>query len=56
MVEKSKQIWIEEGDANTRFFHLATIIQRRYNSIDNLLFSGNSCKSDSEGIGQEFDQ
>lgn len=54
--EKSKQRWIEEGDANTHFFHLATIIQCRYNSIDNLHSSDSSWKSDWNGIDTKFCQ
>lgn len=39
--EKSKQRWMEKGDANTRFFHLSTVTQRRYNFIHHLLGDAN---------------
>lgn len=31
--EKAKEKWIEDGDRNTKFFHLATVIRRRFNHI-----------------------
>ena len=32
--QKSRELWLELGDKNSKFFHLSTIIQRRNNSID----------------------
>lgn len=39
--DKAKSRWIAEGDANTRFFHITTVIHRRYNSIKRILASNN---------------
>lgn len=39
--EKAKARWIEEGDANTHFFHVTTLIHRRHNHIDHLLTAEN---------------
>lgn len=44
--EKAKTKWLEEGDANTRFFHLSTIIHRRKNYIPYILDCHNSKVTD----------
>ena len=38
--QKSRAIWIREGDRNTKFFHRTTNSHRRFNTIDNLLVEG----------------
>jgi hypothetical protein len=54
--EKSKAAWMEESDANTHFFHLSTIIHRRYNTIDSILMLDNCWETDWFSIGNNFDQ
>lgn len=34
--QKSREKWIQEGDRNTKFFHLTTMVRRRKNKIDGL--------------------
>lgn len=53
--DKVKTRWIEEGDANTRFFHLTTVIHRKRNSITQILNSENQWLSSRREIGQEFE-
>lgn len=53
--DKAKARWIEEGDANTNYFHLSTVIHMRYNSINKILNSYSNWISDKEGIGKEFE-
>lgn len=31
--QKSREMWLKNGYANTKFFHLSTIIRRKHNSI-----------------------
>lgn len=52
--DKVKSNWLEEGDANTRFFHLSIILKRRYNNIDCLLLALNRWIRNWHDIGQEF--
>lgn len=35
-LQKSRNTWLKEGDKNTKFFHLSTIIRRRRNKIEGL--------------------
>ncbi|PRQ51592.1 putative transcription factor interactor and regulator CCHC(Zn) family [Rosa chinensis] len=35
--QKSRVKWLQEGDKNTKFFHLSTMIRRRRNKIEGLL-------------------
>lgn len=55
--QKSREKWIQEGDRNTKFFHLTTLVRRRRNKIDGL-FDAHGSWSDShvvmKGIAKDF--
>ncbi|BBN67603.1 Polynucleotidyl transferase, ribonuclease H-like superfamily protein [Prunus dulcis] len=35
-LQKSRNTWLKEGDRNTKFFHMSTIIRRRKNKLEGL--------------------
>ncbi|XP_062006018.1 uncharacterized protein LOC133723218 [Rosa rugosa] len=41
--QKSRDKWLCEGDRNTKFFHLTTMIRRRRNKIDGLFDANGIC-------------
>lgn len=54
--DKAKARWTEDGDANTHYFHLTTIVHRNHNSIQRILTDRSIWISTREQIGQAFVQ
>ena len=52
--QKSREIWIREGDRNTRFFHLSTLIRRMRNYIQEIKLEDDSWINDREDIQKYF--
>lgn len=52
--ETSKETWLEEGDQNSNFVHLSTIIKRNINRMDLILNRDQEVVTDFEGIGSIF--
>ena len=49
--QKSREAWLKDGDANTRFFHTATIIRRKRNYIGMLKGDDGRCLVSRRNIG-----
>lgn len=52
--QKSREKWLQEGDANSRFFHLSTIIHARSNRISSIKNLNNSTVFEWDKIGSCF--
>ncbi|XP_061993650.1 uncharacterized protein LOC133711562 [Rosa rugosa] len=48
--QKSRDKWLLDGDRNTRFFHLTTLIRRKKNKIEGLFDSHGAWFTDSESM------
>lgn len=49
--QKSKELWLKEGDKNTKFFHSSTINRRKNNCIDKLKSNSGYWMDSREEIG-----
>ena len=52
--QKSRELWVKEGDRNTRYFHLSTIIRRRRNFISEIKLDDGSWINSREEIHNYF--
>ena len=52
--QMSRELWVKEGDRNSRFFHLSTIIRRRRNCILEIKLEDGSWIRDREEIQNYF--
>ena len=48
--QKSRDNWIQNGDRNTKFFHLTTLVKRRRNKIEGLFDSNGSWNTDASSM------
>ena len=51
--QKSRETWLREGDRNSKYFHLSTVIRRRCNSID-VKFDAGGWITDKKSIKEHF--
>lgn len=52
--EKSKEKWMEDGDQNSKYFHVVTVIRRRYNHIHSIQNGDQPTATSFAQIGQLF--
>lgn len=52
--QKSRECWLKEGDRNSKFFHLSTIIRRTRNNIDAMKNDAGPWILNTKEIGQHF--
>ncbi|KAK2649578.1 hypothetical protein Ddye_017067 [Dipteronia dyeriana] len=45
-LQKSRNIWLKQGDRNTKFFHLSTMVRKRHNKLEGLKGEDGIWKSD----------
>jgi hypothetical protein len=43
--QKSRALWLKEGDKNTNFFHRMTNSHRKFNHVDSLNINGATSKN-----------
>lgn len=52
--QRSKELWLKQGDKNTKFFHLSIIIRRRKNAINAIRNDANTWLTNPDEIGEFF--
>ncbi|WKA06987.1 hypothetical protein VitviT2T_024859 [Vitis vinifera] len=55
--QKSREVWLKEGDRNTGYFHKMANAHRRWNNVDRIRINGAWCIEENEireGIGNAF--
>ena len=50
--QKSRTLWLKEGDNNTKFFHKMVNLHRRYNYMDKVVVDG--VVYEEEGSGRKW--
>ena len=54
--QKSRELWTKEGDRNTRFFHLSTLVRRRRNRINEIKLEDGTWINTREEIQNYFNE
>ena len=49
-LQKSRNSWLKEGDRNTKFFHISTMIRRRRNKLEGLKGDDGVWRGDKESM------
>ena len=52
--QKSRELWLKEGDRNSKFFHLFTLSRRRSNRINEITLEDGSWLYGRDSIGDYF--
>ncbi|PKI61172.1 hypothetical protein CRG98_018403 [Punica granatum] len=52
--QKLRELWLKDGDRNSKFFHLSTVIRRRSNHIAAIKDDNGEWIQDHDGIGNYF--
>ncbi|XP_026384273.1 uncharacterized protein LOC113279836 [Papaver somniferum] len=52
--DKSREVWLIEGDKNTPYFHRVTLFRRKRNAISWIKDSSNAILTDRDNIGNSF--
>ncbi|XP_026410850.1 uncharacterized protein LOC113306079 [Papaver somniferum] len=52
--DKSREVWLLEGDRNTSYFHRVTLFKRKRNAISWIKDSSNTILTDRDSIGNSF--
>ncbi|XP_026410911.1 uncharacterized protein LOC113306154 [Papaver somniferum] len=52
--DKSREVWLIEGDRNTPYFHRVTLFRRKRNAISWIKDSSNAILTDRDSIGNSF--
>ena len=53
--QKSRELWLKEGDRNLRFFHLSTLVWRRRNRIEEIKLEDESWINNRSDIQSYFE-
>ena len=56
MKQKSRELWLKEGDRNSKFFHASTLIRRRRNNILEIKLENGERIYGREDIGKYFEE